>query len=40
MTGSAWKVLVSVGQEVEEDQEVAILESMKMDDDTELVGQD
>ena len=31
MTGSAWKVLVSVGQEVEEDQEVVILESMKME---------
>lgn len=31
MTGSAWKVLVTVGQEVEEDQEVVILESMKME---------
>ncbi|MEK4131118.1 biotin/lipoyl-containing protein [Solibacillus sp. FSL W8-0474] len=31
MTGSAWKVLVTVGQEVEEDQEVIILESMKME---------
>lgn len=31
MTGSVWKVLVTVGQEVEEDQEVVILESMKME---------
>lgn len=31
MTGSVWKVEVQVGQEVAEDQEVVILESMKME---------
>lgn len=31
MTGSMWKVVVEVGQKVEEDQEVCILESMKME---------
>lgn len=31
MTGSVWKVTVEVGQRVEEDQEVVILESMKME---------
>ena len=31
MSGSVWKVTVDVGQRVEEDQEVIILESMKME---------
>lgn len=31
MTGSVWKITVEVGQEVSEDQEVVILESMKME---------
>ena len=31
ITGNVWKILVTVGQEVEEDDEVAILESMKME---------
>ncbi|MGG3469724.1 acetyl-CoA carboxylase biotin carboxyl carrier protein subunit [Neobacillus pocheonensis] len=31
MSGSLWKVLVNVGDQVEEGQEVAILESMKME---------
>jgi len=31
MAGSVWKVLVKVGDEVEEDQDIAILESMKME---------
>jgi acetyl-CoA carboxylase biotin carboxyl carrier protein len=31
MAGSVWKVVVVVGEQVEEGQEVAILESMKME---------
>jgi acetyl-CoA carboxylase biotin carboxyl carrier protein len=31
MSGSLWKVLVNVGDQVEAGQEVAILESMKME---------
>jgi acetyl-CoA carboxylase biotin carboxyl carrier protein len=31
MAGSVWKVLVSVGDQVSKDQEVIILESMKME---------
>ncbi len=31
MAGSVWKILVKVGDEVEEGQEVIILESMKME---------
>ena len=31
MSGSLWKVLVKVGDQVEAGQEVAILESMKME---------
>jgi len=31
VSGSVWKVLVAVGDAVEEDQEIAILESMKME---------
>jgi acetyl-CoA carboxylase biotin carboxyl carrier protein len=31
MAGNVWKVLVKVGDEVEEDQDVVILESMKME---------
>ena len=31
MTGNVWKIVVSEGQQVEEDQEVLILESMKME---------
>ncbi len=31
MAGSVWKVLVKVGDQVEEDQDVVILESMKME---------
>ena len=31
ITGNVWKILVSVGDEVEEDDEVVILESMKME---------
>jgi acetyl-CoA carboxylase biotin carboxyl carrier protein len=31
MSGSLWKILVNVGDQVEEGQEVAILESMKME---------
>ena len=31
IAGNVWKILVTVGQEVEEDDEVAILESMKME---------
>jgi acetyl-CoA carboxylase biotin carboxyl carrier protein len=31
MSGSLWKVVVTVGDQVEEGQEVAILESMKME---------
>ncbi|MFD4819885.1 acetyl-CoA carboxylase biotin carboxyl carrier protein subunit [Peribacillus butanolivorans] len=31
MSGNVWKVLVSAGDEVHADQEVAILESMKME---------
>jgi len=31
MSGSLWKILVGVGEQVEEGQEVAILESMKME---------
>ena len=31
MTGSVWKITAGVGQRVEEDQEVLILESMKME---------
>ncbi|ARF13158.1 acetyl-CoA carboxylase biotin carboxyl carrier protein subunit [Sporosarcina ureae] len=31
MAGSVWKVLVKAGDEVEEDQDIAILESMKME---------
>ena len=31
ITGNVWKILVQVGQEVEEDDEVVILESMKME---------
>ena len=31
LSGSVWKVLVSVGDSVERDQEIMILESMKME---------
>jgi acetyl-CoA carboxylase biotin carboxyl carrier protein len=31
MTGNVWKVLVNVGDKIEADQEVVILESMKME---------
>jgi acetyl-CoA carboxylase biotin carboxyl carrier protein len=31
MAGNVWKVLVKVGDQVEEGQDVAILESMKME---------
>lgn len=31
MTGSVWKILVQVGDQVEEGQDVVILESMKME---------
>jgi acetyl-CoA carboxylase biotin carboxyl carrier protein len=31
MAGSIWKILVQVGDQVEEGQEVVILESMKME---------
>ena len=31
MTGSVWKVTVNVGQHVEEDEVLVILESMKME---------
>jgi acetyl-CoA carboxylase biotin carboxyl carrier protein len=31
MAGNMWKILVKVGDEVEEGQDVAILESMKME---------
>jgi len=31
ITGNVWKILVKVGDEVEEDDEVVILESMKME---------
>lgn len=31
MAGSVWKVLVSVGDEIGEEQDVIILESMKME---------
>ncbi|WP_226666454.1 acetyl-CoA carboxylase biotin carboxyl carrier protein subunit [Metabacillus litoralis] len=31
MAGSVWKVLVGVGEQVEEGQDVVILESMKME---------
>jgi acetyl-CoA carboxylase biotin carboxyl carrier protein len=31
MAGSVWKILVKVGDQVEEDQDVVILESMKME---------
>lgn len=31
ITGNVWKILVNVGDEVEEDDEVVILESMKME---------
>ncbi|PWA09458.1 hypothetical protein DCC39_12840 [Pueribacillus theae] len=31
MAGNVWKILVSAGDQVEEEQEVVILESMKME---------
>ncbi len=31
ITGNVWKILVQVGQDIEEDDEVVILESMKME---------
>jgi acetyl-CoA carboxylase biotin carboxyl carrier protein len=31
MAGSVWKILVQVGEQVEEGQDVVILESMKME---------
>lgn len=31
MAGNVWKIVVSVGDEVEEDQDIVILESMKME---------
>ncbi|WP_067724471.1 acetyl-CoA carboxylase biotin carboxyl carrier protein subunit [Oceanobacillus damuensis] len=31
MTGNVWKVVVAKGEQVEEDQEILILESMKME---------
>ena len=31
IAGNVWKILVKPGQEVQEDEEVAILESMKME---------
>lgn len=31
MAGSVWKLMVSVGDTVEEDQDIVILESMKME---------
>ena len=33
LPGSVWKILVEVGQQVEEDQSVVIVESMKMEND-------
>lgn len=31
MAGSVWKIAVSAGEKVEEDQDIVILESMKME---------
>ncbi|WP_077326494.1 acetyl-CoA carboxylase biotin carboxyl carrier protein subunit [Virgibacillus siamensis] len=31
MAGSVWKIAVSAGEQVEEDQDIVILESMKME---------
>ncbi|MEN1969983.1 acetyl-CoA carboxylase biotin carboxyl carrier protein subunit [Lentibacillus sp. N15] len=31
MAGSVWKIAVSVGEQIEEDQDIVILESMKME---------
>lgn len=31
MAGSVWKIVVSAGEKVEEDQDIVILESMKME---------
>ncbi|WP_164668871.1 acetyl-CoA carboxylase biotin carboxyl carrier protein subunit [Virgibacillus doumboii] len=31
MAGSVWKIVVSAGEQVEEDQDIVILESMKME---------
>jgi acetyl-CoA carboxylase biotin carboxyl carrier protein len=31
MAGNVWKIVVAVGEEVEEDQDIVILESMKME---------
>lgn len=31
MAGSVWKILVQIGDQIEEDQDVVILESMKME---------
>lgn len=31
MAGSVWKIVVSQGEKVEEDQDIVILESMKME---------
>ena len=38
ITGNVWKILVQLGQRVEEDEEVAILESMKMEIPIESPG--
>ncbi|RNF40234.1 acetyl-CoA carboxylase biotin carboxyl carrier protein subunit [Planococcus salinus] len=38
MTGNVWKILVSVGDEIADEQEVAILESMKMEIPIEAEG--
>jgi len=40
MAGSVWKILVSVGDQLDEEQEVVILESMKMEIpiETHIVG--
>ena len=31
MAGNVWKIVVAVGEQVEEDQDIVILESMKME---------
>jgi len=39
ITGNVWKILVKVGDAVEEDDEVVILESMKMEIPIESIGE-
>lgn len=38
MAGNVWKILVNVGEEIEAEQEVVILESMKMEIPIESEG--